>query len=108
MATLQFLFLFARFTLPNMPVQYGGLASRPAFLVASSDDAVRSLREAGVRMKGRTTSSIALVYEGQSYFLIGVQEDNTIGNVLRVRKEDVAEIIIAKRDLDDVINKPIG
>jgi hypothetical protein len=108
MATLQFLYLFAKFSLPNMPVQYGGLASRPALLVAASDDAVRSLREAGVRMNGGTTSPVALVYEGQSYFLIGVQNGNITGNILRVRKEDIASIIIAKRDLNDVINKPIG
>jgi hypothetical protein len=93
--------------LPRVPVQYGGLASRAAVLVAANDDAARSLREAGATVKGRRTKPVALVYEGQAYLLIAVQKGNRIGNAIRIRKDDVSAMIVTTADLDNVIDKPL-
>ncbi len=106
-AGLAYLFSFARFSLPHIPVQYGGLASRPAVLVVADAAAAGCLAEAGVSMEGLRTKPVALIYEGQTYILIGVKKGAGIGNVIRVRKDAVADIVVTEADVDDVIDRPL-
>ena len=68
---------------------------------------MRSLSEAGASMDGRRTKPVALVYEGQTYILVAVPKGNSIGNVIRVRKDDVSAMIVTTADLDNVIRKPV-